>query len=96
MDANSGKVSLSADLRLVPLVGFRTEPVAPRESFTILWTKDGKPLPRLMGKTQPVVDDADADAMYSVDVIFTTEKVWVNKEGLLSSHRDIALSKHCL
>ena len=94
--AGSDKVNLTADLQLVPLASLRTDAVAPEESYTILWTKDGELLSRFTNKTQLIVEDADADAVYTVDVTFTTEEVRVDKEGLLSSHRDIAVSERCL
>ena len=95
VDAGAGTASLTADLHLVPLAGLRTEPVAPRESCTILWTKGGSPLPRFAIRTRLVVDGADTGAVHAVGVTFTTEEVRVDKEGLLSSHRDIALLEHC-
>lgn len=91
----SGTVDFTADLQLVPLAGFRADAVAPKESYTIRWTKDGEPLSQFSNKTRLAVDGADANAVYSVDVTFTTEEVRLDKDGLLTSHLDIVLAELC-
>ncbi|GJE91910.1 IgA peptidase M64-domain-containing protein [Phanerochaete sordida] len=94
-NAASGTVDFSADLLLVPLAGYRADVVASRESYTIMWTKDGETLHEYTNKTRLAVEGADADAVYAVNVTFTTDEVRVDKDGLLTSHRRIALSEIC-
>ncbi|GJE91909.1 IgA peptidase M64-domain-containing protein [Phanerochaete sordida] len=95
----SPKVNLTANLALVPLAQFRAgagdSDVAPQESYAIRWTKDGVPLHHFTNQTRLAINGEDTGAVYAVDVTFATEEVHVDKEGLLTAHRDIVLSKIC-
>lgn len=90
-----GGGGLTAELALVPLAQFRADAVAPAESYSVVWTRDGEVLHEFTNQTRLVVEKVKEGAVYAVDVAFATEEVRKDKDGLLKSHRDIA-AQDCL
>ena len=88
--ASGGK--LVADLHLVPLAGLRAAAVTLRESYAIYWTKDGAVLAEFTNKTRLEVDVADKDALYAVDVQYSTDEIRVDKDSLTRSHREVTFT----
>ncbi|EKM49714.1 uncharacterized protein PHACADRAFT_154240 [Phanerochaete carnosa HHB-10118-sp] len=64
-------------------------------SYTVAWTQDGAALPRFANATRLAVRGVRADAVFAVDVAFATDEVRVDRDGLLASHRDMALAELC-
>jgi hypothetical protein len=93
-DAN--EIKFAVELYLVPLANFRTDSVAPRDSYTIIWTKNGNVLDHFTNNTQLIVGKSDAHATHAVNVTYTTEEVRMDKDGLLSSYQEIIFPDSCM
>ncbi|KAH8085940.1 IgA peptidase M64-domain-containing protein [Cristinia sonorae] len=93
------------DLSLVPLAQFRLPPEddlqatarVPEESYTIRWFKDGAELEEFEGKTRVEVDDKDGQGvgLYTLEVMFKTEEVRIDTDGLLKSGGDFLVAETC-
>ncbi|KAI0345646.1 hypothetical protein BDW22DRAFT_1324402 [Trametopsis cervina] len=91
----SVKKTPTANLTLVPLAQFRDVPVAPKESWTVTWYKDGKVLDAFANKTVVEFDDAGAAGSYAVAVQYFTEEIRVDAENLTSSRREFTIDQTC-
>ena len=94
-DDESGHWTRTLDAQLVPLAELREHAVAPAESYTITWSKDGKVLDAFTNKTRLEVPDADAAGEYTLDVTYATEEVIIDKDGLLSSGGEFTITESC-
>ncbi|THH02653.1 hypothetical protein EW026_g255 [Hermanssonia centrifuga] len=94
-DSASGQWSRTLDLNLVPLAQFRSDAVAPSESYTIKWSKDGLALEEFANKTRVELDDAEGRGLYLVEVTFATEEVLEDEEGLLTSRGAYLVIEQC-
>ncbi|KIP02525.1 hypothetical protein PHLGIDRAFT_26549 [Phlebiopsis gigantea 11061_1 CR5-6] len=92
VDTASAEGKLVANLRLVPLAGLRPAAVEPRESYAVYWTKDGAILTEFTNKTRLEIDVADKDALYAVDVHYTTDEIRVDSDDLTRSHREVTFA----
>lgn len=73
---------LSVDL--LPLAHLRKSPVVPKESYSILWKKDGNVLPDFINKTFVEVEDEKSIGSYTITVKFSTEEVRLDSSRLES------------
>ncbi|PPQ68120.1 hypothetical protein CVT26_005741 [Gymnopilus dilepis] len=62
-------------VNLLPLAGFRKSPISAKESYTIVWQKDGTILSEFNNQTRITLDGDKAIGNYSVHVKFSTEEV---------------------
>ncbi|TFK48731.1 hypothetical protein OE88DRAFT_1663847 [Heliocybe sulcata] len=92
--AASGEWKRTIHLELVPLAQFRDVPVTPKESYKVVWSKEGKTLSELTNKTNVEVED-EAGVTYGVSVEFATEEVRMDKEGLLKASGEFSLHSRC-
>jgi len=92
---SKGKWMKTLDLQLVPLAEFREIAVDVRESFSILWTKDGKILNAFTNKTSFILEDNDAVGKYEVEVKFATEEVRVDSAGMLTAKAVYVVERSC-
>ncbi|KAH9922948.1 IgA peptidase M64-domain-containing protein [Fomitopsis serialis] len=76
------------ELNLVPLGQFREEPVDVKESYSILWTKDGEVLEEFTDQKTLEVADGDAAGVY-------TAHIRVDKAGLTKSQREYKITGSC-
>lgn len=83
------------ELDLVPLGQFREEPVDVKESYSIIWTKDGRVLEEFTNERVLEIPDAGAAGVYTAHVEYLTEEVRVDKEGLLKSNREHRILATC-
>lgn len=83
------------ELDLVPLGQFREEPVDVKESYSIIWTKDGRVLQEFTNERVLELPDAGAAGTYAAHVEYLTEEVRVDKEGLLKSKREHKVAATC-
>lgn len=101
------RVVKTLNARLVPLAQFRdTEPkrgplgasarVSAKESYTILWAKDGESLPEFTNKTVLTIDGARAVGTYTLHVQFATDEVRVDKDKLLASTLEYTVTEECV
>lgn len=86
-DFETKKSKTTIDLKLVPLGQFREGSMFPGEGYTITWSKDGQILDEFTNKTH--LEGSPDSSTYTVDVKFATEEVRVDKDGLLTSRKDI-------
>lgn len=84
------------ELDLVPLGQFREEPVDVQESYSIIWTKDGRVLEDFTNERVLEVPDATAVGVYAARVEYLTEEVRIDKEGLLKSKRKYEVTATCV
>lgn len=83
------------ELDLVPLGQFREEPVDVKESYSIIWTKDGQVLEDFTNKSVLEVPGAITAGVYAAHVEYLTEEVRIDKEGLLKSKREYEVTTTC-
>jgi hypothetical protein len=81
------------EVDLVPLAEFREHPVSSEESYSIVWSKDGRVLPHFANMTH--VDVSDEVGMYRIDIQFSTEEVRVDKDKLLGASRSFTVTETC-
>lgn len=63
------------DLDLLPLADLRQEPIAMKESYTIIWKKNGGIMEEFTNRTRVELGDDGAIGNYSVHIKFETEEV---------------------
>ncbi|KII90829.1 hypothetical protein PLICRDRAFT_39431 [Plicaturopsis crispa FD-325 SS-3] len=93
-----GTWTRTLDLKLVPLAQFRDEQDASlgeKESYEIVWKKDGKVLDAFANSTRAEVADSDGVGVFDIEVKFTTEEVRVDSDGLLVSAGEYRVMKRC-
>lgn len=85
------------EAQLIPLAHLRfdVQASAARESYTIIWRKDGQVLDSFTNKTVLEIDDHLIPANYSLSVGFATEEVRRDDDGVLQSRQDLIISERC-
>ncbi|TFY63568.1 hypothetical protein EVJ58_g3172 [Rhodofomes roseus] len=83
------------ELDLVPLGQFRKEPVDVKESYSIVWMKDGQMLEQFTDEKTVEIADGDAAGVYTAHVQYLTEEVRVDKAGLTKSQREYRVAGSC-
>ena len=85
------------EAQLIPLAHLRfdVQASAARESYTIIWRKDGQILDSFTNKTVLEIDDHLIPANYSLSVGFETEEVRRDDDGVLQSRQDLIISERC-
>jgi hypothetical protein len=85
------------EAQLIPLAHLRydTQASAVRESYTIIWHKDGQILDKFTNKTVLEIDDDQILANYSLLVSFATNEVRRDDDGVLQSRQDLIVLKRC-
>ena len=73
------------ELDLVKLAQFREEPIESAESYTVVWTRNGRVLGALANLTKVELDDAEGT--YRVDVAYTVDEVRSDPQGYLRASR---------
>ncbi|KAJ2919129.1 hypothetical protein MD484_g1282, partial [Candolleomyces efflorescens] len=96
--AESGKGSPEniLKLQLVPLASLRVDgsnlAEEQNENYTILWSKDGKPLPEDTNSTSLHIESAQSIGNYSVQVRFSTDAVRTTHSALIGTMEHQILS----
>jgi len=89
------------DLQLIPLAQLRrfSNSSSPnldlKESYSITWSKNGQVLDQFQDQTHLEVDDVDGPGVYSIDVVFSTDEVRFDPEGLLTTGGEFNVLGHC-
>lgn len=89
--AGPGNRVVSVDL--VRLAPFREAPVARAESYTLVWTRDGRVLEALTNLTQVAL--GDADGTFRVDVTYAIDEVRLDPRGYLHASRTFDVTHAC-
>jgi hypothetical protein len=63
------------ELDLLPLANFRKIPIAPKETYSITWEKDGRLLSQFTNTTRAEIEDDKSLGNYTIRVKFSTEEV---------------------
>ena len=87
--------NMTVNLSLVPLAQFRTDAIAPVETYSIKWYKDGKILDAFTNAIRLELDNASALGHYIVEVRFNTEEVRIDEDGLLFSRSHFDVTHEC-
>ncbi|ETW82139.1 hypothetical protein HETIRDRAFT_61336 [Heterobasidion irregulare TC 32-1] len=95
LDAETETWKRTLNVTLIPLGQFREDPPDARESYTIVWTQDGKELTRFANQTVVVVDDDEGLGEFGVGVRFVTEEVRSDPSGLLETSASVVVSSTC-
>ena len=83
------------EVQLIPLAHLRFDAQASRESYTIIWRKDGQILDEFTNKTVLEIDNHLIPANYSLSVGFATDEVRRDDDGVLQSRQDLVISERC-
>ncbi|KAJ3515781.1 hypothetical protein NLJ89_g1540 [Agrocybe chaxingu] len=94
LQADSAAVKV-LDLVLLPLGDFRQRAIAPKESYTIIWQKDGVVLEDFTNKTKITIDEADALGTYNIHVKFSTEEVRIPDSPTLENNISYDVKTGC-
>lgn len=71
----SSSVVKTLSLDLLPLADLRKSPIDAKESYTIVWKKDGNVLPEFTNQTRIELQSDHSVGNYTVHVKFSTEEV---------------------
>jgi len=85
------------EAQLIPLAHLRIDmqEFAAKESYTIIWQKDGQTLDKFTNKTVLEIGDNQIPANYTLLVSFATDEVRWDHNGLLKSRREISIVERC-
>ncbi|CAA7265508.1 unnamed protein product [Cyclocybe aegerita] len=83
------------DLVLLPLADLRQRAIAAKESYTIIWQKDGVVLEDFTNKTRIAVDEAGALGTYNIHVKFSTEEVRISDSPTLENNISYEVKTGC-
>jgi hypothetical protein len=86
---SSGRV---VEVNLVKLAQFRESPIESAESYTIVWTRNGRVLEALTNLTK--VELSDAEGTYHVDVAYAVDQVRSDPRGYLHASRTFDVTPH--
>ncbi|KIM42999.1 hypothetical protein M413DRAFT_443814 [Hebeloma cylindrosporum] len=70
------------ELDLLPVADLRKIPIAHKETYTITWEKDGRPLSQFTNKTRAEIEDDQSLGEYTIHVKFSTEEVRLESPSL--------------
>lgn len=93
-----GRLVKIIEAQLIPLAHLRfdtQEFAAKKESYTIIWQKDGQTLDKFTNKTVLEIGDNQIPANYTLLVSFATDEVRRDHDGLLKSRREINILERC-